>query len=927
MRGSLLKFEFIAPPLALIATWILLAVNGSAADLLVKEGAGTMTLFVPNTYPFNVQINEGTLALKDAGSLPSGCSVSVALGAVFKISETSPSTSQTIGDLSGQGDVNLGTIALVTGGLGTSTSFGGSFIGSGQITKTGGGVFTLSGDNSMSTSQITVSGGTLSIAANSNIPNGGLQLQGTALQITGSSATISRNIVLLSGGTINIPASCFTNLTGVVSGIGPLNKGSPGELKLSFNNTYSGETIVQDGILSMGVANALPLNGSVTINNSAVLQLNQYSQTIGGLNSASPTAQVNLGTLAANELSIGNDNSDSVYAGTIVGSGKLIKSGTGTAAISGNCSYTGGTVVSQGKLIGNTNSLQGAITNNAILVFDQTFNGTFSGAISGIGTAQKTGSYDLILSPSSFFQSSFSIQNGTVKINGVAGLYASFDISSSATLTGVGQIIGPIYNYGSVIPGNPAGEITVYGQYFQEPGSQFFAYLEPGGLSGRLTVVDSTITILPGNTTLVLQPLPGSYPGSFNYILMSSNVGLTGQFSQIINQLPTFEFNLRYTSNQLICEGTTIPFSDVVKRGNAAAVARCIDAQTLIAGSDFSQVVDLLRLETESNLVSTLNEMQPSLFNGFSLAQQETAVMIHSILQSRIDDLYRRCPPPGVFHAWADGLLYNGRQGSIEEEAGFSFHGSGYSAGIDFAPSQDGLIGLFAAKTNDHILWKEGAGSGTENVWYAGLYGGWHIPYFYVQAASSLAFIGDRGTRNITFECIDESCPERTAYHKNRAIGATGYAEVGSPFEFYFLLRPFVRGDYTFLNRSPFTESGAGSINLNVNRYLADFCRLEGGLELSKCLEFETSRWTIYGKIGSVHEWRWRGAESSASFIDTSCTMHVYGMNPDRSLLSYCAGFNIKAARDHIVISFDFNRLNSEQYQSSYGNLSFSLSF
>ena len=82
---------------------------------------------------------------------------------------------------------------------------------------------------------------------------------------------------------------------------------------------------------------------------------------------------------------------DGTYAGTMSGTGGLTKSGTGTLTLSGINTYSGGTTINQGTLSGDTSSVQGAITNNATVIFDQASNGTYAGAMSGTGGLTKNG--------------------------------------------------------------------------------------------------------------------------------------------------------------------------------------------------------------------------------------------------------------------------------------------------------------------------------------------------------------------------------------------------------------------------------------------------------------------------------------------------------------------------------------------------------
>ncbi len=74
------------------------------------------------------------------------------------------------------------------------------------------------------------------------------------------------------------------------------------------------------------------------------------------------------------------------YADTIGGAGGLTKTGSGSLILSGANDYSGGTTVSAGTLQGTTTSLQGGITNNAAVIFNQSTNGTYAGNMIGTGS-------------------------------------------------------------------------------------------------------------------------------------------------------------------------------------------------------------------------------------------------------------------------------------------------------------------------------------------------------------------------------------------------------------------------------------------------------------------------------------------------------------------------------------------------------------
>src|SRR5690606_26582650 len=87
-----------------------------------------------------------------------------------------------------------------------------------------------------------------------------------------------------------------------------------------------------------------------------------------------------------NNASVEFDQSvDGVYAGQMSGSGSLTKSGAGTLTLSGLNAYVGGTVVNAGTLAGDTTSIGGNVQNDAIVEFNQNFDGAYVGEMSGSG--------------------------------------------------------------------------------------------------------------------------------------------------------------------------------------------------------------------------------------------------------------------------------------------------------------------------------------------------------------------------------------------------------------------------------------------------------------------------------------------------------------------------------------------------------------
>src|SRR5258706_4762943 len=137
-------------------------------------------------------------------------------------------------------------------------------------------------------------------------------------------------------------------------------------------------------------------------------------------------------TGAGQNLTIGGatDTKVSVVIGTATGA--LTKDGAGTLTLLGANTYSGGTTVSGGALQGTTTSLQGNITDDASLVFDQATTGTYAGVISGTGSVTKQNTGNLTFSGTNSYGGGTSITGGALTVSGATAAAGSGTIDIDA---------------------------------------------------------------------------------------------------------------------------------------------------------------------------------------------------------------------------------------------------------------------------------------------------------------------------------------------------------------------------------------------------------------------------------------------------------------------------------------------------------------
>jgi outer membrane autotransporter protein len=305
-------------------------------------------------------------------------------------------------------------------------------------------------------------------------------LAGSTLRLgTGTLGGTLITPTILNDGAIVANFTDSVTLAADISGSGTLSKAGTGKLILSGNSSYSGGTTVTGGTLSMTNGNAvgtglLTLGGGTTLqldgtfavaNNIGVAGLAQFDVTAGN------TATVNGGIVNA--------------LASPAPPGTLEKTGTGTLALTGANTYSGGTLISSGVLQATNNGAvgSGGVTLNGgtfqaganALNFTNAFalnsaggmidtNGfalTISGNITngaGSGPLIKTGAGTLTLAGLSSYSGATGVNAGTLQA-GAANVFAptsAFTIAGGATLNlnSFNQAIGSLAGAGNVTLGS-----------------------------------------------------------------------------------------------------------------------------------------------------------------------------------------------------------------------------------------------------------------------------------------------------------------------------------------------------------------------------------------------------------------------------------------------------------------------------------------
>ena len=211
-----------------------------------------------------------------------------------------------------------------------------------------------------------ITGGTIQMQGSGAISAGVANTLTIASGINGVAAGQGLSLTA-GGGSVVISGAIGSNIGNVVS--------NAPSLTLSGVNAFSGGLSVQSGTTTLAGGSAVPNASAVDLSGSAAVII-AAAETIGNLSGTAGTTLNLGGTLTVTQtpapVTPPFPPTHLTFAGTITGTGGLVKNGPASLGLTGNNTYGGQTIVNAGALlIGSSNSL-GAVagppnTNNTVI--------------------------------------------------------------------------------------------------------------------------------------------------------------------------------------------------------------------------------------------------------------------------------------------------------------------------------------------------------------------------------------------------------------------------------------------------------------------------------------------------------------------------------------------------------------------------------
>ena len=901
-----------------LSTWSGLFSGGGTLE---TTGTGILELSnAANSYSGGTFINAGTLQISADGDL-GNVAGAVTFGAPFStlnlavpvssarnvtlngtgVFHTTPGTSTWSGLFSGIGAIlektGTGALALTNGGnsySGGTNIFGGAL----QITSPGSiGSGTITFDNN-ATLELLSAFGTNTIANTIH-----LQGDGTILSdiLAGNTATFTGGIDSPDGTlTVTPPLATTVVLAGDFSGNNSLVMNGLGTLILSGDNTFTGTTTISSGRLQINNFDSLPSAGNVTDNGHLVFNHSSGVAALTGL--ISGTGDLTMQGAATLQLSNGGN---SYSNGTNFNAGTIQVLANGALGSAGTLAFNGGALKISAPFL--TTQLVTLNTTGTVQVDLNTF-GVLGGAISGAGNLITQGPGTLFLSAANGYTGSTTAQTGSliVPVGGSINTSSQVEVQL-ATLLVDGTVTSPILvDFGGTLAGSgTVGNATVNG--IISPGNNSISTLHgsqfvlSSSSSYDVQVSDTTADKIAATTSvtinggvLKLVPFGFTAPSVTSYTVITSPSITVNTPLVLVNPLTRYPFQLVYdpTDVRLTLTAPPTPFHVIVNSG----VARCFDELIADNPTDLADIIHILDVQTLSQIAHSLNQMQPANFNNIAFAEENVAERIRQIYTNHFfEQRVINCPEQQDWRLWVAPFIERAQQSGNGSLPGYLEHFAGFSAAADYRIQKHWMLtgGFSFASTEMHI---PRARTEADFKTYAATLGtAWTDSHAFADALFSYLYSPIEAKRTMHFSVTTEALTDtvnRTARHDGHSNQYLGHLGGGYDFKFKASefstvnLYPFVNLDYIYIGQKGYTEHGAQSLDLEVQRKAYDLLRPEGGIGVGYkgCFKHVQALFDI--SVSYVGQFRFLGQNTKASFTPIDCTFNAEGLKPQNNLIS-----------------------------------------
>lgn len=453
---------------------------------------------------------------------------------------------------------------------------------------------------------------------------------------------------------------------------------------------------------------------------------------------------------------------------------------------------------------------------------------------------------ELCLSQSHAHEGLTSLKQAHLVLNGQ--LHDVF-VSQDSMLSGVGHV-HHLTNAGKVAPGNSIGTLHVAGDFIQEETGVLSIELNQRGQSDQVLVLGDALV----QGKLEILPEKGAYKAGTRYPFLRANQVL-GQFDEVSSAYPGI-FTVHYGANFIELftnlDALFLPIAITNLQGNPKRVADYLYGNAFQATTpDLNQVLQVLNALSPTYFEEGLLKISPIIYGSLPKLDLQNDIrmsqlMTHQFRQicsCRIDQpklkekrrLFRRakgrhyqkkrhrkfCLPDRKEGLWLEplGFYYHQKQtqGPLENEGQPAFDAYTYGFGMGYSRMMGKRIALNGGLgyTHSNIFWRKGYGNGQLNTLYLAPSIGYFTEKYFINFLFQSSFNFYKIHRQIHISTLKRTARSLFMFYDYLFQLEGGYTFKLNP---KWFIRPEGQFNYLYMSSQLFTEKGASSLALKIDK-------------------------------------------------------------------------------------------------------------
>lgn len=694
--------------------------------------------------------------------------------------------------------------------------------------------------------------------------------------------------------TVNVAdATGRLDMTGAISDAsdataGQVVKNGTGMLALSGNNTYSGATTINAGILQANGGNAIGDRSAVTVASGALLQLGA-SETIGSLAGAGDVLLQN------NTLTTGNDNTSTTFSGTIMGTGGMAKTGTGTLRLTGTSTATGTLSVLGGAL-----DAAGTLPMTVLVGRGGTLKGNGTvGGVQNTGVVTPGNSVGTLNASGNYTQTSTGIYQAEIRPDGSAADLVT--VGGRAGLDGTLAASGENGALLSPAAGGTAASPKLY-----------TILTAAGGVSGQFATTPAAL---------------GAF--SFNTIYNANNVQLGVTYTGFSTPPGQGTTNQKTKAKYL----NNVPFGATgYSSGN----------------TDFNQVLLEIANESSDQLARTYNSIIAEPYAAF----MTVLLNQNDFYANNVMDRAQACSPGGratlggafapnfgasdksgangcdqsQHHqrhgSWVNANWVRGSVDGDNDLSGYKYQMDGMVFGVDTSLGNDTAIGIAGGfgkpKLHDYEL---AQASIDGDSYFLSSYGTLTRDQWEFAGVLGYTFGNYDATRGINFGSINR---QAKGSFDSQGVIASLKAAYSLPAMNRIEVVPEFGLTYSKIWQGGFSESGADSLNLKLENSSAYSMVSSVGVRVGTALDVNATPVRLQGLLRYDYDWNAgddnaHTATASLAQLPTLGSMPIIGQNRGASGLTFGGTATVMVAKSVALFGGITYRVNENGDEKTFG--------